>query len=44
MELFGSRLGDTIECGSRYRIVEMRYQPESSMRTHVVVRSEREAR
>jgi regulator of nucleoside diphosphate kinase len=44
MELFGARLGDTIECGSRYRIVEMRYQPESSMRTHVVVRSEREAR
>jgi regulator of nucleoside diphosphate kinase len=44
MELFGARLGDTIEWGSRYRIVEMRYQPESSMRTHVVVRSDREAR
>jgi regulator of nucleoside diphosphate kinase len=44
MELFGARVGDAIECGSRYRIVEMRYQPEGSMRTHLVVRSEGEAR
>lgn len=44
MELFGARVGDTIACGSRYRIVELRYQPEGSMRTHLVVRSEGQAR
>ena len=40
MELFGARVGDTIACGSRYRIVEIRYQPEGSMRTHLVVRGD----
>jgi regulator of nucleoside diphosphate kinase len=44
MELFGASLGDTIACDSpegicRLRIEEIVYQPERSMRTHLVVRS-----
>lgn len=43
MELFGASLGDTIECDSpegtcRLRVEEILYQPEQSMRTHLVVR------
>ena len=42
-QLFGACVGDTIDCHgadgpNRLRIEEMIYQPEQSMRTHLVVR------
>ena len=43
MELFGASLGDTIACDfpeglCRLRVEEIVYQPEQSMRTHLVLR------
>jgi regulator of nucleoside diphosphate kinase len=42
-ELFGASLGDLIDCDGpdgpcRLRVEEILYQPEQSMRTHLIVR------
>jgi regulator of nucleoside diphosphate kinase len=42
-QLFGASVGDTIDCDgadgrNRLRVEEIVYQPEESMRTHLVVR------
>lgn len=39
MELFGARLGELIGAGSsRLRVAHLAYQPEQSMRAHLVIR------
>jgi regulator of nucleoside diphosphate kinase len=39
MELFGARLGDLIGAGAaRLRVAQLAYQPERSMRRHLVIR------